>query len=104
MSFYIINYYIFYIYLIIYFIYCYSVAILATNVEDVREVLNYYRQFDNPLQVFRENQRKFLVRIILYVYIWMYILTIKLIINIILLNLILIIYKIYLDANRRRGK
>lgn len=72
--------------------------------EDVREVLNYYRQFDNPLQVFRENQRKFLVRIILYVYIWMYILTIKLIINIILLNLILIIYKIYLDANRRRGK
>lgn len=33
-----------------------------------------------------------------------YILTIKLIINIILLNLILIIYKIYLDANRRRGK
>lgn len=35
--------------------------------EDVREVLNYYRQFDNPLQVFRENQRKFLVRIILCV-------------------------------------
>lgn len=72
MSFYIINYYIFYIYLIIYFIYCYSVAILATNVEDVREVLNYYRQFDNPLQVFRENQRKFLVRIILYVCVYIY--------------------------------
>ncbi|XP_076230529.1 mitochondrial import inner membrane translocase subunit TIM50-C isoform X2 [Nomia melanderi] len=33
-------------------------TILATNVEDVRDVLNYYRQFDDPLQVFRENQRK----------------------------------------------
>ncbi|KAF3420183.1 hypothetical protein E2986_09449 [Frieseomelitta varia] len=38
-------------------------TILATNVEDVREVLNYYRQFENPLQVFRENQRKFLMQI-----------------------------------------
>ncbi|XP_076178175.1 mitochondrial import inner membrane translocase subunit TIM50-C [Ptiloglossa arizonensis] len=36
--------------------------ILATNVDDVREVLNYYRQFDNPLQVFRENQRKLLMQ------------------------------------------
>ncbi|XP_015601101.1 mitochondrial import inner membrane translocase subunit TIM50-C [Cephus cinctus] len=35
-------------------------TILATNVEDVREVLNYYRQFDNPLEAFRENQRKLL--------------------------------------------
>lgn len=76
--------------------------------EDVREVLNYYRQFDNPLQVFRENQRKFLVRIIYCVCVCVCaracILTIILTINIILLNLILIIYKIYLDANRRRGK
>ncbi|CAL7946108.1 unnamed protein product [Xylocopa violacea] len=38
-------------------------TILSTNVEDVREVLNYYRQFDNPLQVFRENQRKFLMQL-----------------------------------------
>ncbi|CAK9830884.1 Mitochondrial import inner membrane translocase subunit TIM50-C [Anthophora retusa] len=38
-------------------------TILTTNVEDVREVLNYYRQFDNPLQVFRENQRKLLMQI-----------------------------------------
>lgn len=37
-------------------------TILATNVEDVREVLDYYRQFDNPLQVFRENQRKLLMQ------------------------------------------
>ncbi|XP_017877117.1 mitochondrial import inner membrane translocase subunit TIM50-C-like [Ceratina calcarata] len=37
-------------------------TILATNVEDVREVLNYYRQFDNPLEVFKENQRKFLMQ------------------------------------------
>ncbi|XP_076668617.1 mitochondrial import inner membrane translocase subunit TIM50-C [Andrena cerasifolii] len=37
-------------------------TILATNVEDVRDVLNYYRQFDNPLQVFRENQRKLLMQ------------------------------------------
>lgn len=35
-------------------------TILTTNVEDVREVLNYYRQFDNPLEAFRENQRKLL--------------------------------------------
>lgn len=35
-------------------------TISLTNVEDVREVLNYYRQFDDPLQAFRENQRKLL--------------------------------------------
>ncbi|XP_029040387.1 mitochondrial import inner membrane translocase subunit TIM50-C-like [Osmia bicornis bicornis] len=37
-------------------------TILATNVDDVREVLDYYKQFDNPLQVFRENQRKLLMQ------------------------------------------
>ncbi|XP_053991373.1 mitochondrial import inner membrane translocase subunit TIM50-C isoform X2 [Hylaeus volcanicus] len=37
-------------------------TILAINVDDVREVLNYYRQFDNPLQVFRENQRKLMLQ------------------------------------------
>jgi len=32
---------------------------LATaEVEDVREVLDYYKQFDDPLHQFRENQRK----------------------------------------------
>ncbi|XP_015190956.1 PREDICTED: mitochondrial import inner membrane translocase subunit TIM50-C-like [Polistes dominula] len=35
-------------------------TISVTNVEDVREVLNYYRQFDDPLKAFRENQRKLL--------------------------------------------
>ncbi|XP_046822411.1 mitochondrial import inner membrane translocase subunit TIM50-C-like isoform X1 [Vespa crabro] len=35
-------------------------TISLTNVEDVREVLNYYRQFDDPLKAFRDNQRKLL--------------------------------------------
>lgn len=35
---------------------------LATNkVEDVREVLDYYQQFEDPLQAFRDNQRRVLV-------------------------------------------
>nr|XP_027196554.1 endoplasmic reticulum chaperone BiP-like [Dermatophagoides pteronyssinus] len=33
-------------------------AISNENVDDVREVIRYYSQFDNPLEVFRENQRK----------------------------------------------
>lgn len=33
-------------------------AICTADVDDVREVLQYYRQFDNPLAQFRENQRK----------------------------------------------
>lgn len=32
----------------------------ASDVSDVREVLSYYKQFDNPLEVFKENQRKLL--------------------------------------------
>lgn len=36
-------------------------AILTSNVQDVRDVLNYYRQFDNPLEMFKENRRKLLV-------------------------------------------
>merc|ERR1712048_1084380 len=28
------------------------------NVDDVRDVLQYYRQFDDPIEAFRENQRK----------------------------------------------
>ncbi|XP_012526119.1 mitochondrial import inner membrane translocase subunit TIM50-C-like isoform X1 [Monomorium pharaonis] len=35
-------------------------TILTSNVQDVRDVLNYYRQFDNPLEMFKENRRKFL--------------------------------------------
>jgi hypothetical protein len=37
-------------------------AIAAEKVEDVREVLDYYQQFSNPVEAFRENQRKLLVR------------------------------------------
>jgi hypothetical protein len=36
-------------------------AIAAEKVEDVREVLDYYQQFANPVEAFRENQRKLLV-------------------------------------------
>lgn len=34
--------------------------VAASEVSDVREVLSYYKQFDNPLEVFKENQRKLL--------------------------------------------
>lgn len=34
--------------------------VAASEVGDVREVLSYYKQFDNPLEVFKENQRKLL--------------------------------------------
>lgn len=33
-------------------------AIKQSDVEDVRDVLEYYRQFDDPIETFRENQRK----------------------------------------------
>jgi import inner membrane translocase subunit TIM50 len=36
-------------------------AIAAEKVEDVRDVLDYYQQFANPVEAFRENQRKLLV-------------------------------------------
>lgn len=36
-------------------------AIALAKVDDVRETLEYYRQFDNPVEAFRENQRKLLV-------------------------------------------
>jgi len=36
-------------------------AIASSGVSDVREVLDYYRQFDDPLEAFRENQRKVMV-------------------------------------------
>lgn len=65
-------------YILLFILFLIFLAILATNVEDVREVLNYYRQFENPLQVFRENQRKFLVSItLIYIFIINLILMIK---------------------------
>jgi len=39
----------------------YFVAIAAEKVEDVRDVLDYYQQFSNPVEAFRENQRRLLV-------------------------------------------
>lgn len=33
-------------------------AIAQNNIEDVREVLTYYNQFDEPLEVFKEKQKK----------------------------------------------
>ena len=39
-------------------IFLFFLAIKQTNVDDVREVLSYYRQHDDPIEVFRENQRK----------------------------------------------
>ena len=33
-------------------------VIKTTDVDDVREVLSYYRQHSDPIDVFRENQRK----------------------------------------------
>lgn len=39
---------------------CACPAISSAEVADVREVITYYRQFDNPLAQFRENQRKLL--------------------------------------------
>lgn len=32
-------------------------AVSIADVDDVREVLKYYRQFDNPLAKFKENQQ-----------------------------------------------
>jgi len=36
----------------------FATVIAQNNVDDVREVLHYYRQFDDPINQFRENQRK----------------------------------------------
>ena len=42
---------------ILYF-YAFVIAIALSNVEDVRPVLEYYSQFDDPLEAFKENQRR----------------------------------------------
>lgn len=37
----------------------FCIAVIAQNdVDDVRDVLHYYRQFEDPISQFRENQRK----------------------------------------------
>jgi mitochondrial import inner membrane translocase subunit TIM50 len=35
-------------------------AIVTADVDDVREVMMYYKQFEDPIEQFRENQRKLL--------------------------------------------
>lgn len=32
-------------------------AVFSSNVKDVREILNDYKQYDDPIKVFRENER-----------------------------------------------
>jgi len=39
-----------------------AAAIATSEVQDVREVLEFYNQFDDPIEAFRENQRKLQVR------------------------------------------
>lgn len=34
-----------------------SIAVSSADVDDVRDVLKYYKQFDSPLEKFKENQR-----------------------------------------------
>lgn len=35
-------------------------ALLTADVDDVREVMSYYKQFADPIEAFRDNQRKLL--------------------------------------------
>lgn len=35
-------------------------AIVTADVDDVRDVMTYYKQFDDPIEQFRENQRRLL--------------------------------------------
>ena len=46
-------------------------AIKQSDVDDVREVLRYYKQYDDPIEAFRENQRKLQVIISKTLY-WSY--------------------------------
>ena len=41
------------------FFFCNSLAISHTDVDDVRDVLANYKHHENPIEVFRENQRKY---------------------------------------------
>lgn len=36
------------------------IAIVTADVDDVREVMAYYKQFSDPIEQFRDNQRKLL--------------------------------------------
>lgn len=54
-------------------VFMFFLAIAAAKVEDVREVLDYYHQFDDPIQAFRDNQRKLIVSILLLIIINYYV-------------------------------
>lgn len=41
-------------------------AVFSSNVKDVREILNDYKQYDDPIKAFRENQRILKVNIDLF--------------------------------------
>jgi len=43
------------------------IAVFSNNIKDVREILNDYKQYDDPIKMFRENQRKLKVCTI-YIY------------------------------------
>lgn len=43
--------------LILMFCFLFLTAVSSADVDDVRDVLQYYKQFDNPLAKFKENQR-----------------------------------------------
>lgn len=45
--------------MIIYFI----AVFLNSDIKDVREILNYYKKYDDPIKAFRENQRILKVKI-----------------------------------------
>lgn len=47
----------------IFVIFLSKTAIATSEVHDVREVLDFYNQFDDPIEAFRENQRKLQVRL-----------------------------------------
>lgn len=40
------------------------IAVFASNVNDVREILKDYEQYDDPIKAFRENKRLLKVNII----------------------------------------
>lgn len=42
---------------------CDFTAVSSADVDDVRDVLQYYKQFDNPIAKFKENQRILLQQI-----------------------------------------
>lgn len=43
--------------LVFVFLFSFLAAVSSADVDDVRDVLQYYKQFENPLAKFKENQR-----------------------------------------------